>query len=119
MVRLKNVLILPLVLIAINYSENAGEIILAVDSSFKGWGAVFMQMVKKRRAPSRYKSGMWSDIEQRYDTTKRECRGVLKALKRTKTWLYGVSFILEVDAKVLAAQLNRSGTDLPGALITR
>jgi hypothetical protein len=30
-----------------------------------------------------------------------------------------VSFILEVDAKVLAAQLNRSGTDLPGTLITR
>ena len=36
-----------------------------------------------------------------------------------RSWLYGVHFILETDINVLAAQLNRSGTDLPGALITR
>ena len=28
-------------------------------------------------------------------------------------------FILETDAKVLVAQLNRAATDLPGALVTR
>jgi hypothetical protein len=119
MVRLKKVFISPPALVAIDYSENAGDIILAVDSSFKNWGAVLVQMVEKRRAFSRYESGMWSDVEQRYDVTKRECREVLKAFKRTKAWLYGVFFILEIDAKVLAAQFNRSGTDLPGALITR
>ena len=78
-----------------------------------------MQITENKKAPSRYKSGMWNETEQRYDATKRECRGVLKALKRFKAWVYGVSFVLEVDAKVLAAQLNRSGTDLPGALVTK
>ena len=62
---------------------------------------------------------MWNETEQRYDAIKRECRGVLKTLKRFKVWVYGVSFMLEVDVKVFTAQLNRSGTDLPGVLVTR
>lgn len=104
----------------IDYAEGAGPIILAVDSSLKGWGAVLMQEVaKSRRHPSRYESGLWNKVEQNYDATKLECRGVLKALKKVRFWLYGVHFILETDANVLVAQLNRSGTDLPGALVTR
>ena len=58
-------------------------------------------------------------MEQRYDATKRECRGVLKALKKTRHWLYVVHFVLETDANVLVAQLNGACTDLPGALIIR
>jgi len=44
---------------------------------------------------------------------------LLKALKKFRYWLYGVRFLVETDAKVLAAQLNRSATDLPGALVTQ
>ena len=43
---------------------------------------------------------------------------MLKALRKVRYWLYGVYFVLETDANVLAAQLNRSATDLPGALVT-
>ena len=77
-----------------------------------------MQLVKGKRHPSRYESRIWSAAEKKYDATKRECWGVLKALKKVRYWLYGVRFILETDARVLVAQLNRSGTDLPGALVT-
>ena len=117
--RLKIALTTAPALISLDYSEDAGDIILAVDASLTGWGSVLMQIKEKKRHPSRYESGIWSTAEAKYDATKRECRGVLKALKKVRYWLYGVHFILETDAEVLVAQLNRSGTDLPGALITR
>ena len=41
------------------------------------------------------------------------------ALKKFRFWLYGVHFVVETDAHTLAAQLNRTATDLPGALVTR
>jgi hypothetical protein len=106
-------------LVTISYAEDAGLIILAVDSSGRGWGACLMQEVDGKRHPARYESGLWTEQEVRYDATKRECRGVLKALKKVRSYLYGVHFLLEVDVAVLAAQLNRSGTDLFSALITR
>ena len=107
-------------LVKIIYTDGAGAIILAVDASLKGWGAILMQLdAEGRRHPSRYESGLWNKAEQGYDATKRECRGVLKALRKVRYWLYGVKFILETDASVLVAQLNRSATDLPGALVTR
>ena len=44
----------------LNYSEAAGEIILAVDASLQGWGAVFQQIdsTTGKRHPSRYESGL-------------------------------------------------------------
>src|SRR5271156_2249386 len=107
-------------LVKIIYMDGAGEIILAVDASLKGWGAVLMQLdAQGKQHPSRYESGLWNQAERNYDATKRECQGVLKALRKVRYWLYGVHFVLETDASVLVAQLNRSATDLPGALVTR
>ena len=107
-------------LVKIDYQEGAGEIILAVDASLVGWGAVLMQKDDMgHRHPSRYESGLWNAAEQQYDATKRECRGILKALKKVRNYLYGIHFTLETDAKVLAAQLNMAASDLPGALLTR
>ncbi len=74
---------------------------------------------ERKKASVKHESGIWSSAEKKYDAIKRECRGVLKALKKVRYWLYEVRFILETDASVLVAQLNRSGTDLPGALVTR
>ena len=72
-------------LVKIIYIDGAGAIILAVDASLKGWGAVLMQLdAQGRRHPSRYESGLWNKAEQCYDATKRECRGVLKALRKVR-----------------------------------
>jgi hypothetical protein len=76
-------------------------------------------MIGKRKAPSKYENGMWSEIKQRYNATKRECRGVFKVLKKTRVWLYRIYFIFEIDVQVLVTQLNRSGTDFPGVLIIK
>ena len=115
---LKQAFTSPLALVSLYYSERASEIILVVDASLEDWGEVLMQLVQGKRHPSRYESEIWSCAEKKYNATKRECRGILKALKKVRYWLYGVRFVLETDANDLVAQLNRLGTDLPGALIT-
>lgn len=117
--QLKVALTTPPALMPIDYLDEAGSVLLSVDASLTGGGAVLEQMYGKKRKPSRYESGIWSDAEQKYDTTKRKYRGVLKAVRKFRYWLYDVRFILETDARVLVAQLNQSGTDLPGALVTR
>lgn len=75
-----------------------------------------MQEINNKHHPSRYESGIWSSAKQKYDATKR--RGILKAFKKFRHYLYDVHFILETNASVLVAQLNRSGVDLSGTLIT-
>ncbi|OAP53883.1 hypothetical protein AYL99_11905 [Fonsecaea erecta] len=101
--------------VSIDYDEGAGLIILTFDASIDGWGAVLMHLEgnPKRRHPVRLKA------EAGYDAGKRECRALLKSLKKLKPWLYGVTFLVESDAMTLAAQLNPSATDLPGALVTQ
>ena len=106
------------VVLPINYMIIPLLIYVLVDASGKGWGAVLMQKHREKRHPARYESGVWNEAESKYDAGKRECRAVLKALKKFRYWLYGVHFTLEIDAQTLVAQLNRSATDLPGALVT-
>ncbi len=105
---LKLALNTPPALVSLDYTEGAGDIILAVDASLEGWGGVLMQLAQEKKHPSRYESRIWSSAEKKYDATKQECQGVLKALKKVRYWLYWVKFILETDASVLIAQLNRS-----------
>ena len=107
-------------LVTIDYGPEGGLIIVAFDGSKKGWGGIIMQLDKNgKRHPARYESGIWTTAESNYDAGKRECRALLKVLKKLRFWLYGVHFLLETDANTLCAQLNRSATDLPGALVTQ
>ena len=87
----------------LDYTENAGNIILTVDASLDRWGGVLMQLVKGKKHPSRYENGIWSNAKRNYDTIKREFRSILKALKKVRYWLYGVRFILETDANNFVA----------------
>ena len=46
-------------LVKIDYSEGAGEVILAADASLDGWGSVLIQLDDKgKRHPSRYESSL-------------------------------------------------------------
>jgi len=119
MASLKKALTTPPILIVLDYGENGGEIILMVDASLLGWGAGLMQIRNGKRMPSRYESGIWSDAESRYDATKRECRGLLCALRRMRRQLFGCQFVIETDANVLVYQINGAADDLPGAVLMR
>ena len=107
------------ILICLYLGDGAGDIILMVDASLEGWGAVLMQIFEGKRHPVRFESGVWTAAERGYDATKRECRGILYAFRRLRGYLYGIHFILETDAKVLVSQLQGSANDIPGSLIMR
>jgi hypothetical protein len=107
-------------LVSVDYSEPIREITIMVDGSKKGWGAVLQQKGEDGLIhPIRFESGVWSVSERNWDSGKHECKALLLALKKFRPWIYGVHFIVETDSKTLIAQLNRSATDVPGALITR
>ncbi|EKD16341.1 gag-pol polyprotein [Drepanopeziza brunnea f. sp. 'multigermtubi' MB_m1] len=72
----------------------------------------------KKRYLIKFENGLWNLAESKYDATKRKCRGALKAMKKMKSELYEVHFILETDAKVLIDQLNGLASDLLKAFVT-
>src|SRR5258705_10704901 len=105
----------------INYKAD-GKIILSVDSSQLGWGAILQQEEKpesKKRHPARYENGLWSVADKKYDSGKLECRGLLRALKKLRFYLYRIRFLVEIDVKTLVHQLNQPASDLPGSVVNR
>jgi hypothetical protein len=94
--------------------------VVGVDTTLEGWGAILQQEDEnKDRHPCHYESRLWNNAEQRYDAGQRECRGLMKVLKKFRNYVYGVRFLVEPDAKTLVHELNLPANDLPGALVTR
>ncbi len=107
-------------MVSLDFTPSAGMIYLHVDASTTiGWGGILSQMQSDGRIrPARYESGIWSTTEK-YDAVKLECRGLLKALKKFRFWLYGRYFTLETDAQTLVWLLYQPPNDLPNAMMTR
>ena len=78
----------------LDYFQESGETVLAVDASTEGWGAILQQEKDGKRHPIRYESGVCTALEKKYDAGKRECRALLMALKKLKAWIYGVRFVV-------------------------
>jgi ribonuclease HI len=117
---LKDALCNALVQKTLDVSNQAGQIVLGVNASMEGWGAILHQEDEKKiRHPSQYESGHWNTAEKKYETGKRECRGLMRALKKFRTYVYSVQFFVETDANTLAHQLNLPAIDLPAALVNR
>jgi len=99
-------------------SAGAGHIVVGVDASSEGWGAILQQKDEnKDRHPGRYESGLWNKSEKRYDVGKRECRGLMKALKKFRNYIHVVRFLVESDTNTLVHQLYLPANNLSGALV--
>ena len=107
------------VLSMIDYSIKADDIVLTVGASEEGWGAILKQENDAKRHLMRYESGMWSGIEKTFDAGKREGRALLRTPKKLKVLLYGVKFVVEIDAKNSLHQLNLHIVHLPGGKVTQ
>ena len=118
---LKLTLTIAFVLKPLNYFSLADEIILAVNFSLKEWNVILSQINSEtdKRHFFRYESELWIESKSRYDAIKQKCRDFLKALKKVRFWLYGVRFIIEIDANILMTQFNRSAANLSEILIIR
>lgn len=108
-----------ILLTKLEYGENAGELIVAVDSAQTAAGAVLLQVQKDgKRQPARYESISFTDVESRYSQAKLELCGVVKTLKKLQLYIWGVPFTLEVDASYLRQMVN-SPDPLPNAATNR
>ena len=104
----------------LNYFFLINKIILVVDFSLKRWNAILFQINSEtsKNHFSRYESGLWTMFELKYNVMKRECRELLRTLKKVRFWLYKVRFIIEIDVNILIAQFNCFVADLSEILMT-
>jgi RNase H-like domain found in reverse transcriptase/Integrase zinc binding domain len=109
------------VLVSLDFSAAALGIELGIDASTSvGWGGVLSQYRDDGKLhPVRFESGVWSDAEKKYDALKLECRGLIKALKKLRFWLFGRFFTVTTDSQTLVWLLNQPPNDLPNAMMTR
>ncbi len=94
-----------------------GLMVVGVDSSFHGAGWVLYQYHDLQRHPALFGSCTFSAPESRYSQPKAELYGVFRALKELRHRVWGVHFLLEVDAKSLEQMIKEP--DLPNAPMTR
>ncbi len=119
--KLKLTLITASIMRSLNYFEQTEEIVLIVNASFQEWKAMLQQTTlnSKNQHFVWYESELWNKQETRYDAEKRECKDLMKTLKKIHYWLYDTKFIIEIDVNILMTQLNQSASDLSEALMTR
>ncbi len=60
---------------------------------------------------------MWDKAESKYDQFKQEIQVVLIALYKLECYVFGISFILETDTRILVDQLNDTTSDLSGSFV--
>ena len=116
---LKLALINAFAIMLIDYAKKIEKIILVVNVNLREWNAILMQIIDEKRHSFRYESDMWSKQKTRYDVIKRECKELLKILKKMRFWLYEVQFIIEIDVNTFIAQFNRIVSDLFEILIIK
>ncbi len=114
---LKIVFINSFALIFIDYAIDV--VILAMNASLENWKKILMILRNEKRHSVRYENEIWSNAKKKYDVIKKECREILKILKKIRFYFYDVKFILKTNARVLVVQLNRFNTNFSDALVTR
>ena len=84
---------------------------LRTDASAAGLGAVSFQYHEEIPKPIAYASYKLLDRETKYSTVERECLGIAWGIEIFKHYLYGKTFILEVDHRPLVYLENFKGSN--------
>ena len=118
---LKLTLMIASALKSLNYFFLINEIILTINFNLKKWNVIFSQINFEidKRYFFWYKSELWIKSKFYYNAIKRECRDLLKTLKKVRFWLYEMWFIIKIDVNILMTQFNRFAADLLKILIIR
>ena len=106
-VRLKQALQNAPVLRAPDYGDPRRPLVLSTDASPEGAGGVLSQKdVNRHRYCIRFESAKFSNTQRKYSQIKRELYAVYLMVRKLRIYLYGVHFVLEVDARPLIGMLN-------------
>ena len=76
--------------------------VVRTDASNVGVGAVLMQEFEDGMFPVAYASKKLLPREKNYSVIERECLGVIFAIKKFQSYLYGTSFVIQTDHEPLA-----------------
>ena len=103
--QLKSVIISVLVLVKLDFSPSALPILKlnqrrCVNDHRMGCGSLTGTSRRARQAFT-IRKGIWKNAELKYDALKLECRGLLKALKKLRFWLFRRHFLVETDSQML------------------
>lgn len=100
--------------------ESGRPVILAVDSSNKGYGYILYQLgADNKRYPNRFGSATWNATQSNYSQPKVELFGLYCALRATRQYIVNVpKLIVEVDAKYIKGMINNPDLQ-PNATINR
>lgn len=100
--------------------ESGRTVILAVDSSNKGYRYILYQLGEdNKRYPNRFGSATWNATQSNYSQPKVELFGLYCALPATRQFLVNVpKLIVEVDAKYIKGMINNPDLQ-PNATINR
>jgi len=72
----------------LDVSNGAGWIVIRVDASLEGWGAILQQEDNYRdQDPYRYEIGILKKAEKTYDAGKHQCHGLIKASKKVCNYI--------------------------------
>ena len=71
---------------SLNYSFLTDEIILTMNFNLKKWNVIFSQINFEidKQYFFRYESELWTESKFHYNVIKRECRNLLKTLKKVR-----------------------------------
>lgn len=94
-----------------------GEVTVAVDSLMYGAGFILYQQNEIEHHPALFGSCTFNQVESRYSQPKLELYGMFRAVRELRHRIWGILFILEVDAKFLEQMITEP--DLPNAPMTR
>jgi len=104
----------------LDISDGARQLVLGVDASLEGWGAILQQEDENKDwHPCRYESTLWNKGKKRSDVAKCECRGLMKGLKKFHNYVNRVRRLVERDVNTLVHQVILPADNLPGALVNR
>lgn len=85
----------------LGYFNPKDDIVLIVDASPVGLGAVLVQLEKEKERVISFASKSLSEVERRYCQTEREALGIVFGIERFKYYLFGREFWLYTDCKPL------------------
>ena len=93
--------------------SDSDQLVLDVDASDSGLGAVLSAETSEGDKPIAYSSRMLSDAEKRYCITRREMLAVIFGLQKYRQHLLGRSFVLRTDhAPILSILHNKNPSSL-------
>lgn len=89
--------------------KSTAETELHTDASSLGFGAILLQRSDDDNLmhPVYYASGKTSPAESRYDSYKLEVLAVIRALKKFRTYLLGIDFVIVTDCKAFTQTLKK------------